>query len=394
MAESLSPTTETRTELSDAQRCFLEEKKLDSLSISQLRALLAFVQARSVTGAASLLRRDQSTISRQLNYIASALPFSLSRKSGKETIPTNRAIALAERVSAVLGELGSFIEENSDRALWVRLGCGATSLHSLVVPNLEKIRSLFTDVDRGPDGSLRQCRIHLANVRSNETVARLLDGRVDFGVVRNSALNLTKELESRMIGAVGYILVIAPRFAEKLGISSLEDIVQKSTPVVTLSGNGEFKRELRARLEDTTLRLNLTDELDFFSDVVMAVRCNPVAGIVPKTALANEPDERLFFAIPLPFFESEPSTGRPPYERTFNLVWNPRLALDKFVPKQFATDAAVWFHTKMVDPLLNVFASTLKRAEVLARLSRPIERKTSLKKKETGRRVPQLLSST
>jgi DNA-binding transcriptional LysR family regulator len=347
----------------DAAQAYQEDKQLDGVSIGQIRTFLAFIKARSVTGAARESSRDPSTVSRQLAYLDKALPFSLTRKHGKDTIPTNRALTLAGLLRKTVTELESFIAQNSDRALWVRIGAGATSLHSLIVPNLEALRGLFTN--SGPD-AVRLCRLHLANLRSRETVTRLLDGRLDFGVVRESALETVKGLDSASIRSVSYNIVMARRFADELGVSTLDDIIKKKVPIVTLSGVGEFKRELRTRLEEGTYPLNLTDELDFFADVVMAVRCNHIAGIVPTTALAHEPDEALFLALPLPFFDHDVSKGRTAYQRDFRLVWQPKLAFEKFAPKAPGIDPSSWFQTSLVNPILGIFNGTIEKVAAIS----------------------------
>lgn len=346
----------------DSVQAHQEEKQLDGVSIGQIRTFLAFIKARSVTGAARESSRDPSTVSRQLAYLDKAFPFSLTRKHGKDTIPTNRALTLAGLLRNTVTELESFIAQNSDRALWVRIGAGATSLHSLLVPNLEALRGLFTN--SGPD-TVRLCRLHLANLRSRETVARLLDGRLDFGIVREGVLETVKGLESAPVRSVSYNIVMARRFAQELGVSTLDDIIKKKVPVVTLSGVGEFKRELRNRLEEGVYPLNLTDELDFFSDVVMAVRSNHIAGIVPTTALAHEPDEALFLALPLPFFDADPSKGRTAYQRDFRLVWQPKLAFVKFAPKAPGIDPSSWFQTSLVNPLLGIFNGTIEKVAAI-----------------------------
>jgi len=291
----------------------LETERLDGITLGQIRALIAFLEARTVSGAAKLLRREQSTVSRQLSHLNAAFSFSLTRRKGKETIPTNRASMLGERLEKLLSETEIFAAQHRDNSIWVRIGAGASSLHSLVVPNLLAIRKIFEN--RHEQMSQSECRFAIANIRSHETVARLSDGRLDFGLVRESVLDSTKGLACAEVGRVGYNLVLSTKFAISAGVTNLSDVVDQAIPVVTLSGRGEFKRELQVRLDEAQLKLNLQDEMDFFADVVMAVRCNAVAGIVPSSALAHEPDESAFIRLPLPALAE--------YGRKIFLAWNP-----------------------------------------------------------------------
>jgi DNA-binding transcriptional LysR family regulator len=321
---------------------------LESVSLGQLSALLALQSEKTLTAAALKVGKNPSTVLRMLRQLEVKYEIEIYRVGrDKRVTLTDRGLQLCEIASGVLKEMERFRALTEKNTWRLRIGGGAASLHSLVIPNLLEIRELF-------EKAHPVCRTHFANLRSEETVARLNRGQLDFGIVRSSAIDLAA-LTTIRLGYIGYMLVVQKSEAVRWGLHGVEDFSPRDDRpgyrIVTLSGMGEFKRELMTRLEAANLKLLLEDECDFFSDVLMAVRCNPVAGIVPATALSHEAGADSFAVFPLPFMQDPPALGSAGdeasgYGRDFVLAYNPKLAAARqIVPPQIDQLAAIFKRT-------------------------------------------------
>src|SRR5206468_13027932 len=127
------------------------------------------------------------------------------------------------------GDLSLLAEDRQKQILYVRFGAGATSMHSLVVPNLTTLRNEFI---KAPTQH-REAKLYMRSARSHETVTRVVQGELDVGVVRESAVSLVKGLSSEWLGDVGYCMILPRKLAKKERIYSLRDLARSPTKVVT-----------------------------------------------------------------------------------------------------------------------------------------------------------------
>lgn len=89
------------------------------LDAKLLRLLVTVVDTGSVTGAAQRLGVTQSAVSHLLDKLRDITGDVLFAKSGRGIVATARAVALAERARALLGDLERFAySENFDPGLW------------------------------------------------------------------------------------------------------------------------------------------------------------------------------------------------------------------------------------------------------------------------------------
>ncbi len=84
------------------------------LDLNQLRVLDALLQEGSVTGAATRLRRPQSTVSTVLGRLRESLGDPLFTRTASGLVPTARALDLKEPLHRLLGELGEALEPPLD----------------------------------------------------------------------------------------------------------------------------------------------------------------------------------------------------------------------------------------------------------------------------------------
>jgi DNA-binding transcriptional LysR family regulator len=287
------------------------KEPLDQISVSQLRELVLLAQEGSISAVAHLVGRTQSAVSRSLQQLQSRFPLSpLYQVDPKGVVMMEKGLELVQLAEQTLKALAQFREQEEDQRILVRIGGGAATLHSLVIPHLAKIREIFALGGK-------ECRLQLPNQQTDLTTEGLLAGDLDFAILRPSAVPYS-HLEQLPLGRVGYVLVIRESEAKKYKIQGISELIALNYPVMTLAGEGEFKRELRIRMARSGAQLHLMDEFDFFRDIMVAVRHNTVAGIVPETELLHLTDKKNYRVLELPFMR--PSD----YSRDFVLGFNPR----------------------------------------------------------------------
>lgn len=124
--------------------------KASSLNAEDLRFFLAVWQARSIKGAARLLRVDHSTVSRRLASLEEALGARLFERTPEGLVETDVATAiapLAERIEALTSEL----EDAASSAAGlpsgpVRIAVSPVVADHFLIPRLPALMERFPDV--------------------------------------------------------------------------------------------------------------------------------------------------------------------------------------------------------------------------------------------------------
>jgi DNA-binding transcriptional LysR family regulator len=184
----------------------------------------------------------------------------------------------------------------------VVVAAGESIIQWLLLPRLPHIRK-----------TLPETELKILNLPTSQVVDRLVDGTVDFGIVRKTAV--TKPLIGKSLGSFRYALFVPEALCLERKASESSRLLM-NLPLATLEGEGAFRKALdrQARKEELTLRIEL--ECASFPLVARAVQTEALAAILPTLAAgelrgAKAREFRLDILSAL--------------EREMCIAWNPRL---------------------------------------------------------------------
>jgi DNA-binding transcriptional LysR family regulator len=278
------------------------------LSLDRLRALVEMHDAGSIAQAApgDLIR--QSQYSRQLREISEFFGCEVARRQGKLLKLSAQGVRLAELARAQLRALEDFRAECHEESIDYTIAAGDSLIHWFVIPKLGALVSEFGD----------GARFATVNLRTNEIVQQLSDGRVDFGVIRKDAL--VAGLKSAALGALAYAGVVPSALlggaarAARQNIR-LADVLGGALPLAAQMTDGQFTQRLRGIA--AKLRVEMTPALvcQSFPQTLAAVRSGGFAAVLPAIALRDM--ERGSFVE-----ADAPELAK--LKRDLVLAWNPR----------------------------------------------------------------------
>jgi DNA-binding transcriptional LysR family regulator len=273
----------------------------DGLSLDRLRALVEVADAGGMAAAAPNDPGKQSQYSHQINRLRQFFGVEITRRKGKGIELTEAGEKLAQQARTCLAGLEDFLEEVQGQPVELRLGANNTAVDWLFVPILPELSR-----------QLGGARFVLRGCRSQEVVDGLLDGSLDFGLVRQSAL-VSSRLKTIPFASVKYAL-----FAHRaLGRRFKEDplAILQGVPIATSMG-GEFRRQFDARLDDAGMEVDLRYACSSFREALeLLKRDASLVAVLPASAERNLPEKR-FSRIELPLMAG--------YRRDSMLAWNPK----------------------------------------------------------------------
>jgi DNA-binding transcriptional LysR family regulator len=256
------------------------------LSLDRVRTLCEIARAGGLSKAASGNPIRQSQYSRQLKELEEYFGVKLFRRQGKVLVITEAG----ERLRVVCHQFFECLARLTDDFAGVppvlTIGAGETILNWVLIPQLPDLRRLFPGT-----------RLELKSLRSAAINERLLDGDLDFGVVRADAC--ASELKVQKLGVIEYSLFVPRRLARGLnGLSPTE--LLKQLPLATLEGEGQFKRLLCESAAATGVNLKIELACSTYLLATEAVKQGSVAAILPSLAQVELPPRQYArFHIPL-----------------------------------------------------------------------------------------------
>ena len=172
------------------------------LSLDRCRAFLAIVEAGGITQASEGSTSRQSQLSRQLGELETWLGAKLLTRGRERFSLTETGKELAMILKTSFSDLDRLRTSCSDRLPLLRLGAGESLLQWVAIPGLAEISS-----------SRVKARWSLKNLRSEAVFNGLVDGSLDFGIVRRSSP--VKALRSESLGQLAHGLFIPERLYKK-----------------------------------------------------------------------------------------------------------------------------------------------------------------------------------
>jgi DNA-binding transcriptional LysR family regulator len=272
------------------------------LSLDRLKVLIEVRDAGSIAQAAPGDPVRQSQYSRQLRELSEFFGCEVAQRRGKLLKLTPEGERLAELAREQLRGLQDFRAECRQQSVVFTLGAGDSLIQWLVIPRLGRVIDAFPGT-------------HFAttNLRTNDIVQQLTDCRLDFGIIRKSALG--PGLKAVSLGTVNYVALVPQAVLGRRKKITLREVLSE-LPLATQTTDGQFTSGLREIA--TSLKITLTPALSCqsFPQTMAAVRSGRFAAIVPELAV-GELDSRSAHTL----------SGEElrPLAREAMLAWNPRL---------------------------------------------------------------------
>lgn len=271
------------------------------LSLDRLKVLIEVRDAGSIAQAAPGDPVRQSQYSRQLRELSEFFGCEVAQRRGKLLKLTAQGERLAELAREHLRSLDDFRAECKQQSVAFTLGAGDSLIQWLVIPRLGKI------IDEFPG-------THFAttNLRTNEIVQQLSDCRLDFGIIRKSAI--APGLKAVSLGLVSYVALVPEGFARQKKISLTYAF--QSLPLATQTTDGQFTSGLRAIAKTLDVPLAPALACQSFPQTMTALRSGRFWAIVPELAIRELP-AGVAHRISDPLLQQ--------LDREAMLAWNPRV---------------------------------------------------------------------
>jgi DNA-binding transcriptional LysR family regulator len=271
------------------------------VSMSRLQTLVRVADMGSIAAAAGQddLAR-QSQFSHQLKDLEISFGRKLTEKRGRTLKLTPAGTRLAALMREHLLALSRFSEEAHDRAFTVRIGAGESTHHWLLAPNLAKVDT--------PTGGVRWC---FSTLHSEEIRERLLDQRLDFGIVRG--IQEPGRLKHVKLGTLENRLFIPVSLMPGAPPSAFEAITR--LPLALLEDGSRTRRDIEAVCFKENKKPDLRYECNTAIQLAAVIANNLAAGPLPELARSQFDPEKVF-DISL--------AGILRKDLPLCLVWNPR----------------------------------------------------------------------
>jgi DNA-binding transcriptional LysR family regulator len=272
------------------------------LSLDRLRVLVEVRDAGSIAQAAPGDIVRQSQYSRQLRELAEFFGTELTERRGRGLRFKQQGERLVELARAHLRALDDFRTACREASAVFTIGGGDSLLQWLVLPRLGNV--------------LDQCpgtRFVTANLRSGELIRQLLEGRIDFAVVRRNAV--IKGLRSAPLGTLTHVAVVPTRLVPKgSGVPDLRRALSE-LPMASQGDEGQFVGGLRAIAAGLGVPFAPALVCTSFPQLLAAVLTGRYWSVLPTLALPVDSGRHLHRI----------DADLKPLSRELALAWNPRV---------------------------------------------------------------------
>ncbi len=271
------------------------------VSMNRLQTLVLVADKGSIAAAAGQddLAR-QSQFSHQLKDLETSFGRKLTERKGRTLRLTPSGTRLAALMREHLLALSRFADEVNDEAFTVRIGAGESTFNWLLTPNLSKIESPPLRI-----------RWSFSTLHAEDIKERLLDQRLDFGIVRS--IQKTTRLKQEKLGTLENRLFIPVALMPAPPPSALKAIT--SLPMALLEEGSRTRRDIENACSRQHKKPDLRYECNTATQLESVISNNLAAGPLPELARSRF-DQKKVFDISL--------NGIIKKDLPLCLIWNPR----------------------------------------------------------------------
>lgn len=255
------------------------------LTLSALRAFLTVAEKGGYCPASRGESGTAANLKNQVARLAAAFEVPLFQKSGRSIRITARGEELQRIAADVLRLLGDFRRNCRDEKTLVRIGGGQAMIDELLVPR-------WADIYK----KLPQHRFQFSSLRTAETVEQLLEQRLDFGLVRDTAGGLERLL-SKPVQSVEYALCVPRRLLKASGRKAKVPLLKHlpdELPMALLSGDGERSQRLEAFASEHGFKVHALIECTAVSQLVSFLHTGTVVALLPASLAVEDQDIACF----------------------------------------------------------------------------------------------------
>lgn len=244
------------------------------LSLDRLASFLRVVEAGGIARAAPNKPAEQSQISRQIRELEEFFGHKLFDRRGRAIVPTPAGLHLAEISRSIFSGLADVAREAGGQPAPYAFGAGDSLLHWWILPKLGALS--------------RWASFSISAQPSDEVRQRLLDGRLDLGVVSQASLHAS--LKSRALGSIEYS-VFVPRNLAPPGAKTLAAALSKA-PLVEQTTELEPNTHLERAAKKAGVTLSPALAVETFPQAARAVSSGAYAALLPGIARADLPSNK------------------------------------------------------------------------------------------------------
>lgn len=272
------------------------------LSLDRLKVLVEVRDAGSIAQAAPGDLVRQSQYSRQLRELSEFFGCEVTVRRGNLLKFTEQGERLVELARDQLRALEDFRLECRKEGVVFTIGAGDSLIQWLVIPQLGEMVRQFPGT-----------RFVTTNLRTNDIVRQITDGRIDFGIIRKNAA--APGLKSVSLGVVSYVALAPAALARQKKHLTLRELLAE-LPLATQQTDAHFSSGLREIAKILQIPLDPALSCQSFPQTMAAVSSGRFAAIVPTLAL-RELGRVAVQRVSDPLLRS--------LDREAMLAWNPRL---------------------------------------------------------------------
>lgn len=269
------------------------------LSLERLRTFAEIVAAAGISHAAPGDANRQSQFSRQLKELEEFFGAELLRRGRGRFELTPAGRELFQIVQSHFNAMEDLADRCANQNVEVTVGAGESLMHWLLLPGFAAFRA------RQPTTTLV-----LHNLRTDEIMNRLIDGRIDLGLLRQDAVRAP--LKSVRLGSIQY-RVAFPRSSSKAASGKTVWSMLARHPIAVLAGS-DVTAAFEGEAEKRGLRLNVCLRGSSYAQLIEAMRQIGCAAVLPTFATQSCAADNDI--LPLSALQA--------YTRTLALAWNPR----------------------------------------------------------------------
>jgi LysR family transcriptional regulator, nitrogen assimilation regulatory protein len=274
------------------------------LSLDRLQSFCRVAELGGVTKAAKGDPTRQSLFSRQIKELEEFFGVELVRRKGRGVALTAAGERLHMLAREQLLALSDFKKACAGESVQITVAAGDSLIQWVLLRRIRDIRHRLSDVS-----------FRVLNLPTTEITARMRDGTVDLGLVREGSI--ARPLQASPLGTMTFSLFVPAQMFPGTKPKSLPPEALVKLPLATLEGTGQFRQELDRLFARQKAGPSAQLELSSFPLVAQAVQTGAFAAILPSIASAE-------------FARSETVELKLDVLRSLNrgmvLAWNPRMA--------------------------------------------------------------------
>ena len=259
-----------------------KNSRCQPLNLRFLRSVVAISQYGSLNAAAAQLGLSHSAVSLQIKALEDELQFQILDRSKRPPILTSEGLALvehAQRMEDVASDIQALAQR--DRLFGrVTIGAAPSTIQHLMAPALARLHGAHPDL-----------QIEMVSALSQDLINMALDGEIHAALVTDPG-NLNANLETEHVYSEPYRLLVCASEPRR----DPDDLL-RSRPYIWFDRKTRLSQDVSAYLISRGVEAQSLMEVDSFEGVEALVRHNLGVSILPKRALAPDPDGVRFLRL-------------------------------------------------------------------------------------------------